>query len=248
MTQDPHMNIRDLYTSDYYNTLREEYITDSPWKKNRVANVMHLTGNLEMKDATVMDMACGIGTFTVELYRKGALAIGLDYTFNAMAVSQKLFLETTEQEGIFITADALSLPFADCSFEIIICADFIEHISQREYEKLVTECWRALKPNGSLVIYTPNRWHFLELMMRYNIFLKRDESHIDIKTMKRVVTPLNDAGFRIVKSYYRPTHINLLRSIETIFMHVPLIGELFRRRICVLAAKRPDFRASTPSP
>ncbi|MFQ6002911.1 MAG: methyltransferase domain-containing protein [Candidatus Zixiibacteriota bacterium] len=226
-----------IYDDSYYMTLKEEYMSDSAWKKNRIANVMKLLSGLEVRNASILDIACGIGTFTIELHKKKLFAIGLDNSLNAITVSSRLFKDITLAKGSFIASDALSLPFVARSFDILICADFIEHITSKDYERLIEECWRILKPRGYILIYTPNKWHFLELMMRYNIILKKDESHIDIKTMSKTLLPLKEAGFHIMKHYYRPTHIKLLKGFEYLLMHVPFVGELFRRRICVLAQK-----------
>jgi len=227
----------ELYTEEYYERLRREYVTDTSWKQNRIANVLELLKSITLKDAITLDIACGIGTFTVETNRMGAAAIGLDYSLNAMAASSRLYQETTGNKGVFLASDALFLPLKDNSIDIVICADFIEHITAGEYRNLVSECWRILKPGGHLVIYTPNRHHFLELMMKNNFILKKDESHIDIKTMNSTLGPLKENGFHIVKHYYRPTHITFLKSVERICLYLPFAGELFRRRICVLARK-----------
>jgi ubiquinone/menaquinone biosynthesis C-methylase UbiE len=241
------METPNLYGEDYYRKLREEYTSDTAWKRNRIANVMSLLDGLEIKNAVTLDIACGIGTFTVELSKRNVFTVGLDSAINALNISSELFRETTNRQGAFVSSDALALPFASSSTGLVICADFIEHITGEDYAKLLSECLRVLKPGGHLTIYTPGRWHFLELMMRKNIILRKDQSHIDIKTMKRTVAPLKKAGFDILKKYYRPTHITLLRSVETVLMHVPVAGHLFRRRICVLARK-PAGGGTSPTP
>lgn len=233
------METSELYDKKYFQRLREEYLADTPWKRNRIANVLDLLEGLEIREKFALDLACGIGTFTVTLFKNGAIPIGLDNSPHAMTVANSLFLETMKKRGIFLAGDALSLPFVASSFDLIVCADFIEHISGKDYERMLAECSRVLKVGGYLLIYTPNRWHFLELMMRHNIILKKDESHIDIKTMERTVYPLRAADFQIERQYFRPTHIRFLRSLEGFLIPFPVLGELFRRRICVLARKPP---------
>jgi ubiquinone/menaquinone biosynthesis C-methylase UbiE len=234
------METPQLYDEKYFQRLRQEYLTDTAWKKNRIANVLQLMEGVEFRDKATLDLACGIGTFAVTLSKHGAFAIGVDSSPHAMAASSSLFREMTGKKGVFLASDALSLPFKGNSLDIVVCADFIEHISGKEYERMLAECSRVLKPGGHLAIYTPNRRHFLEFMMRHNVILKRDESHIDIKTMKKTVGPLRTAGFQVTKQYFRPTHIKLLKNVESILIPFPFLGELFRRRICVLARKRPD--------
>jgi len=227
----------ELYDKNYYQTLRDEYLADTAWKRNRIANVMQLIEGLGVDGTRALDIACGIGTFTVELHRNKVFTIGIDSATNAITASSLLFRETNPEPGNFVASDALTLPFAENVFDLVMCADFIEHITSEEYSKLVVESWRVLKPGGHICVYTPNRWHFLEFMMRYNVILKRDQSHIDIKTMEKTLAPLRLSGLEVIKAYYRPTHIKILKTIESALMHIPAAGRFFRRRICVLARK-----------
>jgi len=231
------MSSPELYSESYYRTLKQEYLADSPWKRNRIANVMQLIEDLQLNSRKALDIACGIGTFTVELHNRKAFTVGIDSSATAIIVSSLLFRETVLASGNFLASDALMLPFAGDSFDLVMCADFIEHITGKDYRRLLDESWRILKPGGHICVYTPNRWHFLELMMRSNFILKRDDSHIDIKTLGGTTEPLKKAGFEIVRKYYRPTHVKLLKLIESLFMYLPVAGQLFRRRICVLARK-----------
>jgi len=54
-----------------------------------------------------------------------------------------------------VQANAMHLPFADESFDLIIAAAFFHHVPGQE-STLLEECWRVLKPRGRLVGYDPN--------------------------------------------------------------------------------------------
>lgn len=45
-------------------------------------------------------------------------------------------------------------PWADASFDVVVCTEVIEHIFDTDH--LLAEIYRVLKPGGSLVISTPN--------------------------------------------------------------------------------------------
>lgn len=57
------------------------------------------------------------------------------------------------EKGTDIQADALHVPFRNCSFDVIICAELLEHIQYPS--QVLAETWRLLKPRGILLITVP---------------------------------------------------------------------------------------------
>jgi len=55
-----------------------------------------------------------------------------------------------------IVGDAMNLPFKDCSIDIVLCTQVLEHVSQPW--KLISESYRVLKPGGYLVLSAPFYW------------------------------------------------------------------------------------------
>ncbi len=53
-------------------------------------------------------------------------------------------------------ADITRLPFARCSFDLVVCSEVLEHI--QDHCGAVREIARVLKPEGHLVISVPRRW------------------------------------------------------------------------------------------
>ena len=83
-------------------------------------------------------------------------------------------------------------------------------------------------------MWTPHRGHLLEVLKNNRILLKPDPTHVDYKSMARVRDLLGDAGFRISRAYYAPSHLPLLRVAErALGRWVPLL----RRRIAVLGVR-----------
>lgn len=58
-----------------------------------------------------------------------------------------------QQKGVDVLADAGALPFQDSSFDIVICAEILEHIY--DPSKVISEALRILRPNGRLLITVP---------------------------------------------------------------------------------------------
>src|SRR5690606_33049497 len=53
-------------------------------------------------------------------------------------------------------ADATQLPFADNTFDKIICSEVLEHLP--DYQQVLAEIRRVLKPGGLLAISVPRAW------------------------------------------------------------------------------------------
>lgn len=98
----------------------------------------------------VLDVGCGNARMAKEMLHRGNSVCSLDISLNN--TSKALELYPSDKHSAVI-ADALCLPFADNSFDCIICSEVIEHTA--EPNKLVEELVRCVKPNGQVIITTP---------------------------------------------------------------------------------------------
>jgi len=106
----------------------------------------------------ILDVGCGVGTFVYHSSLRGAWSVGIDYSSVSVQVGRDLSRRFgTQERSAFAVATCLSLPFQDASFDKVVAADFIEHITDEEKIDLLAELRRVLKPGGSGVICTPNR-------------------------------------------------------------------------------------------
>jgi ubiquinone/menaquinone biosynthesis C-methylase UbiE len=106
-----------------------------------------------VRDKTVLDVASGIGYGSHYLSKSGAtLVIGADISFDAIARANKRY----RREGLrFVAADATKMPFEDCTFQVVVSFETLEHIEQ--CETFLSECTRVLKDDGLFVCSTPNK-------------------------------------------------------------------------------------------
>lgn len=225
-----------LYGPEYYYKLKEEYETSACWAKDRIKNVLNLAPPIK-KGQKVLDLGCGIGTFTIEFSKLGAFVTAIDSSREALKTARELTALHTQNKPKFILANAACLPLEENQFDLIVCADLIEHLNHTDYLKLLEEAWRVLKPRGKLLIYTPCPTHLFEILRKHNIILKKDKTHIGLRTAKEIVKSLELKGFVIEKLYFAPSHLPFFRLIEKAISMLPLIGKFFRRRICILACK-----------
>jgi demethylmenaquinone methyltransferase/2-methoxy-6-polyprenyl-1,4-benzoquinol methylase len=182
---------------------------DRLWRA-RVARRLRLI--LERPDALVLDLCCGTGDLAFSLARAGrARVIGADFS-HAMLVRARqkstapgnsaarwLAKKAPASEsgryngegpgaGVpmpFFEADALRLPFANSSFDLVTTAFGFRNLAN--YEDGLKEIHRILKPGGTLAIleFTEPpagllgnlyRWYFRNILPRIGGFLSGDRS------------------------------------------------------------------------
>jgi 2-polyprenyl-3-methyl-5-hydroxy-6-metoxy-1,4-benzoquinol methylase len=99
----------------------------------------------------VLDAGCGVGYGTAHLAAAAAHVLGCDIDPEPIAYAQERYAAPNVE---FRVGDLRSLELADASFDAVTCFEVIEHL--REQEQFVDELARVLRPDGVLVISTPN--------------------------------------------------------------------------------------------
>lgn len=110
----------------------------------------------------VLDLGCGEGRHVIAAYALGEVhAVGVDLSRTDLTTAQARFAEIEEagnelKQLDLTEASALALPFADASFDKVICSEVLEHIP--DYRAALKEIRRVLKPAGLLCVSVPRRW------------------------------------------------------------------------------------------
>ena len=103
------------------------------------------------KDKKVLDVACGTA------YGSGILKAS-DYTgVDIDLPTLRKAHEAYKNNGAFIVADALSLPFKSDSFNVIVSFETIEHIPKELLPAFLTNVTDLLADGGIFIVSTPNR-------------------------------------------------------------------------------------------
>lgn len=109
----------------------------------------------------VLDLGCGEGRHILQLHDYADVnCVGVDLGFDDIQIARDRFHEWTGKScpngadrWTILNGDALSLPFADESFDVIVCSEVLEHIP--DYETALDEIERILKPGGTLAASVP---------------------------------------------------------------------------------------------
>lgn len=111
----------------------------------------------------VLDLGCGEGRHVISTYAEGkaVVSIGVDLSLKDLRTTQQRFMEFSalhddSKHFALSVASALRLPFADQTFDKIICSEVLEHIP--DYRQAIAEIHRVLKPQGLLAVSVPRYW------------------------------------------------------------------------------------------
>jgi SAM-dependent methyltransferase len=123
------------------------------WIKQRVeVNVYELYNFVEQAgasltpDARVLDAGAGQGRFRPEFAH--TRYVGVDLAIGDV---------TWDYSGLDAICDLTRLPFAQNTFDAVICIQVLEHVS--EPLQVLQEASRVLKPGGRLFLSAPQSWH-----------------------------------------------------------------------------------------
>ena len=115
----------------------------------------------------VLDVGCGRGEMIVHCAMNGTLAVGIDYSKDALGLAQQAITLARDQNvETWITpyvsaSNAKHLPFADGVFDRVIMSDIVEHLYPGELWTALEEIYRVLALGGELLIHTmPNLWYY----------------------------------------------------------------------------------------
>lgn len=109
----------------------------------------------------VLDFAGGSGWVSELLNRFGMHPVLLDYSELQLSYARARFAADTRVGAYtrldLVAGDGMKLPFADGSFDGIVCMNALHHMPS--YETVLREMARILKPGGRAVFGEPGEWH-----------------------------------------------------------------------------------------
>jgi len=153
---------------DRANHLLSAGIDRSWW--SRTARLFHPV--LQHPETVTLDLCCGTGDMTMALLKhrpttpNAAPILAVDFSHQMLSLGQKKF---TSQNIFPIEADALHLPLANASVDLVTSAFGFRNLAN--YEEGLTEILRVLRPGGQLGILECNQPEGLTGAI-YNIYFR----------------------------------------------------------------------------
>src|SRR6266404_4345999 len=159
----------------------------------RARTARHLKPILDRPDALVLDLCCGTGDLVFALARAGkARIVGADFAHPMLVRARVKSVALAPPPNhrsptpmLFLEADAVRLPFAGATFDLVTSAFGFRNLAN--YEAGLREIRRVLKPGGAIAILEftepPDgllgdfyRWYFCKVLPKIGGLISGDRS------------------------------------------------------------------------
>jgi 2-polyprenyl-6-hydroxyphenyl methylase/3-demethylubiquinone-9 3-methyltransferase len=111
-------------------------------------------GKIDWAGKAVLDLGCAGGFMAEALDDRGAAVTGIDPAAEAVAAA-RAHVEGAGRSIRYDTGVGETLPYADASFDAVVCVDVLEHV--QDLDQVLAEVTRVLKPGGLFLYDTINR-------------------------------------------------------------------------------------------
>lgn len=121
----------------------------------------YLNGN---KKATILDIGAGAGVIPLVLGKMGYCTYAIDTweeygtDYDNISGKKEDIINRLETNGVqtkYCNIEKELIPFGECSLDMVLFIDVLEHL-RNSPKKVLKEIRRVLKPDGILLITTPN--------------------------------------------------------------------------------------------
>lgn len=146
----------------------------------------------------VLDLGCGEGRHAITAWLEAPVqVVGLDLCAADLVTAASRAAEFAatgpgERALGWVRGSGFTLPFADASFDRIICAEVLEHVP--DYHAFLSEMRRVLKPGGLLAVSVPRfvpEWICWRLCTAYH---QVDGGHVRIFRARQLTRAVESRG------------------------------------------------------
>jgi len=189
-----------IYSKEYFLTDNEgwrEYVSGlAAGIHTKFAKALELAGPLE--GASILDIGCGRGELLYYCAKRGARALGIDYSRAAVEIARQTIETLPSDRRPFARAevgDPSTYDFKE-TFTVVFVIEALEHMHDWQLEDALARIRGILAEGGRLIIITPNYYY---------------EKYLS--PLKRILNlPLNlfKLPFRLLKPKYRAAGMSAL--------------------------------------
>lgn len=235
--------IKGCYTTDYYSgeawdRRRMGYTREFDYRTERDRGLTNGTllgfsalTTLDLRGKSILEIGCSDGALLFSLKKLGpSRLVGVDVNQAALNYGRDKF-------GLDLRFGSLaSANIGPDEFDVVVMIDVLEHI--KDVAGLFADAARCLKPNGVMVIYTPNagaltltrrRWAYLERSMEHVVYFSVESLRKLGAWHGLVVARSWSEGYPATVDSYRTYRIPRLGRLA-LQPHVALVNWFNRRR------------------
>jgi len=163
--------------------------------------------HLQLKEHDrLLDLGCGEGRHAITAYlRENIESVGIDLSLEDLSTTKERFNEfrdsSNELKSLNVSvANGQTLPFADNTFDKVICSEVLEHIP--DYRAVLREINRVIKPGGIFVASVPRffpEWVCWQLSDAYH---EVEGGHVRIFNAGHLRCDIEDNGMIFFKKHH----------------------------------------------
>ena len=117
-------------------------------------------------DRDVLDIACGQGYGSALMASTARRVTGVDVAIEVIHYARKTY--NTNERLSFLVGEATHIPLPDASVDVVVSFETIEHIV--EHAEMMREIKRVLRPDGMLIMSSPDKYRYSVLTGYTNPF------------------------------------------------------------------------------
>ena len=147
----------------------------------------------------LLDAGCGEGRHCFGALERGAHVVGLDLDLASLKISAGNLGQCASaygRLGALIQGNAFQLPFADASFDKVICSEVMEHV--HDYRAAARELARVTKVGGCLAITIPTATSENLYLHVGDDYFESPGGHIRIFRPRQLALGLAEAGLATI--------------------------------------------------
>jgi len=146
----------------------ERYVPNKVFGEIEVEHKQRYHAILDLvKNKKVLDAACGEGYGTNLISQHAEFVWGIDISKDSIDWATTAYHSNNIE---FKVSDIQTLPISDQSVDVVVSFETIEHVDEKAQEKFLNEIKRVLKPNGILIMSTPDKRLYSDIVGFTNEF------------------------------------------------------------------------------
>ncbi|MEM4714170.1 MAG: methyltransferase domain-containing protein [Candidatus Nanoarchaeia archaeon] len=159
-------------SDEYYNSIAEGY--NELYEEEQIKKWNFVKSWLNFSNKTVLDVGCGTGIITYEIYKLGGKITGLDSSKKMLALAKNL-----KSGPNYVLGYAENLPFPDNSFDYVVSCTMLQDVEDKN--KVLHEINRVCKDYAivSILKKEKNAKDIKKLIEKYLKIIKFAEEEKD---------------------------------------------------------------------
>jgi SAM-dependent methyltransferase len=183
------------FNRDYFSTNTYEKVSFQKYSQYWFSNRFYamLARRYAEKGGCALEIGCGLGHLADQL--------GDDFRVNGVDINPWALQQAQRSmpEVHFGVGSAESLPFQSKSLDLVISKHVVEHLQHPDMA--ILEACRVLKPNGILILSTPNLDSLLKPLKGKKWIGYQDPTHISLKGPSAWLDLLEQAGMEMIRIF-----------------------------------------------